>query len=209
MTDHLEILARAIPDVGYWRWWVAELPEVFQIEFGGVQLWCPPTAEGEPPCGIVALRFAEPVSVVFLTLSEDLPDDWIQRLHDDKLEPFDVSEGLLSFNDERLLSDVLQKAVKVDLFHGAAVDSEQFRRARFRLSFAAEGVGLVLAGDTMHLHTSAGLVQVHEVEEMSRKWWEYWKDYWRLRRTDQPLPKDYACEVTIPIAGSTEQDKQG
>ncbi len=30
-------------------------------------------------------------------------------------------------------------------------------------------------------------------------WWEYWREYWRRRETDAPLPKDYACEVTIPI----------
>ena len=38
-----------------------------------------------------------------------------------------------------------------------------------------------------------------EIELLSRKWWEYWKNYWRLRGTRDALPKDFACEVTIPV----------
>lgn len=127
MADYLELLADAISDVGYWRWWVADLPEVFQIEFGGVQLWSPPTAADEPPCGIIALRFTDPVNVVFLTLSEGLSDDWIQQLHDDKLDPFNVCHDLFSFNNENLTSDILQKAFKVTQFHEVAIDTGQFR----------------------------------------------------------------------------------
>ena len=103
-----------------------------------------------------------------------------------------------------MTSDLLQKAVKVTQFHGAAFDTERFHEAAFRLSFAAESAGLIVAGDTMGLHTSRGLVPVDEVEEMSRKWWVYWKEYWRRRGSDEPLPKDCACEVTIPIKGDLE-----
>jgi hypothetical protein len=39
---------------------------------------------------------------------------------------------------------------------------------------------------------------------MSAKWWAYWKEYWKLRRTDKPLARDYACEVTIPIKGDID-----
>jgi hypothetical protein len=142
------------------------------------------------------------VSVVFLTLSEGLSDDWIQQLHDDKRDPFNVCHDLFSFNNENLKSDMLQKAFKVTHFHGVDVDTDQFRKAKYRLGFVANSVGLIIAGDTMELFTSRGLVQVGEVEEMSGKWWEYWKAYWRLRNTDKPLPKDYACEVTWPLKGS-------
>ena len=174
---------------------------MFQVEFGGVQLWCPPAAEGEPPCGIVAVRFAKPISVVFLTLSDDLHDNWIQQFHDDKLEPFDVSEEHFSFNDRELASSLLQEAVNVDHRHGVDADTEEFHKAKFRLSFAAGGAGLIVAGDTMELHTSRGLMQIDQVEEMSARWWAYWKEYWKLKRSDNPLPRDYACEVTIPLKG--------
>jgi hypothetical protein len=178
---------------------------VFQVEFGGVQLWCPPTAEGEPPSGVVALRFAEPVSVVFLALSKGLPDDWIQQLHDDALEPFDISEDRFAFNSDELPSGLLQEAIKVTQFHGAAVGTECFREAGFRLCFAAGGAGLIVAGNAMDLWTGQGLVPIEQVEEMSARWWAYWKEYWRLRRTGKPLPRDYACEVTIPIEGDTNE----
>ena len=204
MTDPLAILAQAISDVGYWRWWAAELPHVFQVEFGGVQLWCPPPAKGEPPCGIVALRFAEPISVVFLALSDGLPDDWIQQLHDDELEPFDVSNDRFAFNNDELASGLLQGAIKVTQLHGAAADTERFREAELKLCFAAESAGLIVAGNTMDLCTSQGPVQIEQAEEMSAKWWAYWKEYWKLRRTDKPLPRDYACEVTIPIKGDID-----
>lgn len=204
MTDSLETLAHAISDVGFWRWWVAELPNVFQIEFGGVQLWSPPTAEGKPPCGIVALRFTEPIAVAFLAFSKELPQNWIQQFHEDKLEPFSVSHKLFTFNSEILIADLLQQATNVTQFHGSVMDTEQVRRAKFTLSFAAGSVGLIVASNTMELYTSHGIVQIDEVETLNRKWWEYWKEYWRLRETDTPLPKNYACEVTIPAKGTLD-----
>ena len=45
-----------------------------------------------------------------------------------------------------------------------------------------------------------------EIEPLSRKWWEYWKDYWCLRGTRDASPKDFACEVTIPV---NKEDPQG
>lgn len=56
MTDHLTTLEQAISDVGYWRWWADALPDVFQVEFGGVQLHFPPASPEEPPNDVVALR---------------------------------------------------------------------------------------------------------------------------------------------------------
>ena len=46
-----------------------------------------------------------------------------------------------------------------------------------------------------------------EIEPLSRKWWEYWKYYWRVRGTRDALPKDYACEVTIPVDREAPQGK--
>ena len=47
--EHISILESAISDVGHWTWWTQHFPESFQMEFGGVLLWNPPTAEGKPP----------------------------------------------------------------------------------------------------------------------------------------------------------------
>jgi hypothetical protein len=43
MNEHLPVLESAISDVGYWTWWIAHLPDTFQVEFGATQLWSPPT----------------------------------------------------------------------------------------------------------------------------------------------------------------------
>lgn len=34
----------------------------------------------------------------------------------------------------------------------------------------------------------------------SREWWAYWREYWRRKDTPDPMPRDYACEITIPAA---------
>src|SRR5262245_35039291 len=55
--DHLPALESAISDLGCWTWWAANLPSAFQVEFGGTQLWNPPSGEGQPPSSRIALRF--------------------------------------------------------------------------------------------------------------------------------------------------------
>jgi hypothetical protein len=60
VDEHLKILESAISDVGCWTWWTTNLPEAFQVEFSGVQLWNPPNGEGKAPSGQIALRFRMP-----------------------------------------------------------------------------------------------------------------------------------------------------
>jgi len=155
-------------------------------------------AEGSPPSGILSVGFAEPISIGFLTFAKDLADDWPQQLHDDRLEPFTISYGLFGFDDENLTAELLGRAFRVTQLHGIAVGDKQVRKAGFRLSFAAQDVGLIVAADRMGLATSHGPVEPGQVQEMNRAWWEYWAEYWRLRDTDAPLPWDYACEACIP-----------
>lgn len=44
-----------------------------------------------------------------------------------------------------------------------------------------------------------GFLIAKDIEPLSRKWWKYWRNYWRLRGTKDALLKDWACEVTIPV----------
>ncbi|MBR3129658.1 MAG: hypothetical protein IKF65_03955, partial [Clostridia bacterium] len=60
-------------------------------------------------------------------------------------------------------------------------------------------VGFIVGGDEIEIAGKKGKYTEEEIEPLSRKWWEYWKNYWRLRGTRDALPKDYACEVTIPV----------
>jgi hypothetical protein len=71
--DHLDILADAISDVGYWRRWVADLPERVELEFGGVQLAATEIGIGLPrPITALSLRFLGPSSVAFIAN----PSEW-------------------------------------------------------------------------------------------------------------------------------------
>ena len=67
-------------------------------------------------------------------------------------------------------------------------------------------VGFIVGGDEMEIAGKKGKYTEEEIEPLSRKWWEYWKDYWRLRGTRDASPKDFACEVTIPV---NKEDPQG
>jgi hypothetical protein len=99
-ADPRDILANAIADVGFWRWWEQVFPNVFQLEFGGVQLWSPAPAEDRPPNGQYALRFPKPLSVSFLTAAEaKVPEDWAEQLHADKLRPFNVGHDSFTLRD--------------------------------------------------------------------------------------------------------------
>lgn len=63
-ADQLTLLADAIANVGYWTWWAQELPDVFQLEFAGTQLYLAlPASPDQPPSSLVvfASRSSEPV----------------------------------------------------------------------------------------------------------------------------------------------------
>ena len=61
-------------------------------------------------------------------------------------------------------------------------------------------VGVIAGGDRMEVVTHNGLLSEEDIATLSKKWWEYWKDYWRLRKTQNAYQKDWACEVTIPVS---------
>ena len=67
-------------------------------------------------------------------------------------------------------------------------------------------VGVFAGSDRMEVVRRNGSISEEEIEPLSRKWWEDWKKYWRVRGTHGALPKDRACEVTIPVA---TKDLQG
>ena len=68
-------------------------------------------------------------------------------------------------------------------------------------------VGFIAGGDRIEIAGKKGKYTEEEIEPLSRKWWEYWKNYWRLRGTRDALPEDYACEVTIPVSKDDPEGK--
>jgi hypothetical protein len=199
MKNYINILESAISDVGYWRWWAEKLPDVFQIEFGGVQLWNPPSKTGSPPSGIVAIRFNNPSVVAFLTKNDaiDLPNDWKTLLHEDKIEPFNLDCENFTLCSEEEIEEII-KQCKPDFIIGGSEDLLSIN-APIKLAFLTIKVGIIVRAESMDIMSTSGIMSNEQIIESSTKWWEYWHQYWSCRDTPHALPKDYACEVTIPM----------
>ena len=109
--------------------------------------------------------------------------------------------GDINKEAESLLNDYKNQALIKD-FNG----TETLADAKHILCARCDKVGFIVGGDEIEIIGKKGKYTEEEIEPLSRKWWEYWKDYWHLRGTRDALPKDYACEVTIPV---DKEDPQG
>lgn len=199
MSEHLTTLENSISDVGFWRWWAEKLPTAFQVEFGGVQLWNPPAEKDGPPSGVVALRFGQPTVIAFLTSNEAaLPIDWRIALHEDRIEPFSVSHDALTLQSEELLVETIVGCTS-EYILGSEPDLVR-STAPVKLAFRAGPVGLVVRAQDLTVIASSGNLTPEQIQRSSEKWWSYWREYWDRKETDSPMAKDYACEVTIPLA---------
>ena len=199
MSAHLSTLEEAISDVGYWRWWAEALPEIFQVEFGGVQLHFPPADSDHPPNSVVALRFFEPTVVAFLTEegAKHVDEDWRLALHEDRVEPFSVDHELFTLTSEDKLREIVS-GCRIEYAYGSELVTSATDNSVF-LGFRAQRVGFVVRAKRMTVVAQPGELDPDQIVTAAGDWWEYWREYWRRRETDAPLPKDYACEVTIPI----------
>ena len=201
--DALNILADAISDVGsWWCWYAAD--DMLQLEFCDVQLYDETKAEKEPhTTDVLAVRFYGHVFAVFL---DDLNDEnWHERFRDDDSILYPVDTYDMAFDDnikaESLLNDYRNR-VPVKAFNG----TETLADAKHILCARCDKVGFIVGGDEIEIAGKKGKYTEEEIEPLSRKWWEYWKNYWRVRGTRDALPKDFACEVTIPVG---KEDPQG
>lgn len=194
----LDILATAIADCGYFRWWVQPRPDIILLEFGGVQLL---RLEGDgtrPPPSTFGLRF-ETLSMALFASDGGVSDDWPMRLQQDQLDPPTVEFDSLSFSDSGACTSVLELPRRSLLVGAGEVDAVAlFEKASARIAFLAGPVGVVVCGDRLRLVSHAGEHSLEEVAGMHARWWEYWERYWSVRDTVAPLPRDYACEVSIP-----------
>jgi hypothetical protein len=199
VNEHLPALESAISDVGAWTWWTANLPAAFQAEFGGTQLWSPPRGEGEPPSGQIALLFLKPRLVYFLTLAGGVPEDWPDRLQRDELKPFGVDHEAFTLTGPELCGQLLAKAASVRALVGEPGNTPLPAAGEAFLAFAAGPVGMVVAAESLGVFNHRGELGEQAVLESNRQWWAYLHEYWRRKDTPDPLPRDYACEVTLPL----------
>ena len=204
MGEHLPALESAISDVGYWTWWTANLPAAFQVEFGGVQLWNPPNGEGQPPSSRVALRFRKPRLVYFLTLVESVSVDWPEQLQRDELDPPSINHEAFTLTAADLCRKLVGKAIGVRALIGEAGVTPLPTAEEAFIGFLAGPFGLVVAAESLAVFNHHGELDAPAVLAGIGKWWEYWREYWRCKDTPEPLPRDYACEVTIPTAPEAE-----
>lgn len=197
----LDILSNAICDVGYWSWWTTNLPTVIQIEFGGTQLYFPPEDNSQPPSTQIAIQFRNPKSISFLTRLDSKSGDlnWFDDLHNDKMEPPTCSYDEFTFTDHSLIAAIINEAKTIKTIHGYSPTDSLFQTERYKLVFWAGDYGFAVASDEIRLLTKVGQVELDRIPSVHSEWWAYWRKYWDLINTRDALPKDYACEVTIPL----------
>ena len=200
--DTLNILTDAISDVGSWWCWHAG-DDMLQLEFCDVQLYDETKAEEEThTTDVLAVRFYGHVFAVFL---DDLNDtNWHERFRDDDSILYPVDTYDMAFDDhekaESLLNDYRNR-IPIKDFNSA----KTLLTAKHILYARCDEVGFIVGGDKIEIAGEKGKYTEEEIEPLSRKWWEYWKDYWLLRGTPDALPEDYACEVTIPVDKETPE----
>jgi hypothetical protein len=197
----LAILERAISDVGQWTWWTGDPANAVQLEFGGVQLWFAPIEQGQPPSGLVALRFPTPKAVVFMSRSDDPvlnSHDWPTRFQADELGAFTVGYDEFTLTDAEAAWSFMEDAKHTIDLVGVRPQKTDFDDRNAWISFWAGPIGMVVVATEMEIVTHHGIVGIEEIERLSERWWEYWREYWDKKDSDSPLAYDYACEVTIP-----------
>ena len=193
--DTLNILADTISDVGSWWCWYAG-NDMLQLEFCDVQLYDETKAEKEThTTDVLAVRFYGHVFAVFLdNLNEK---NWHERFRDDDSILYPVDTYDMTFDDnkeaESLLNDY-RNQLPIKEFKGA----ETLVTAKHILCARCDEVGFIVGGDEIEIAGKKGIYTEEEIELLSRKWWKYWKEYWKLRGTKDAYPKDYACEISIP-----------
>ena len=202
--DTLNILADAISDVGSWWCWHVD-NDMLQLEFCDVQLYDETKAEKEThTTDVLAVRFYGHVFAVFLS---DLNDEnWHVRFRDDDSILYPVDAYDMVFDDKKEAELVLnnyRNRISVKNFSG----TETLAAAKHLFCARCDVVGFIVGGDEIEIAGEKGKYTEEEIEPLSRKWWEYWKDYWRLRGTRDALTKDFACEVTIPVNNEDPQGK--
>jgi len=199
MSEYLSTLESAISDVGYWRWWTDKgMPEYFQVEFGGTQLWTPTTAEVGHHSGLIAIRFHEPRLINFLTMSSSVPPDWPEKLHRDEMESINLRGDEFTFSSGDRCAKILSRAVQVRSHPGTPGTSPSPAADEAFLALGAYAAGLIVIAESISVLTHFGELDEAAVISSHEKWWEYWREYWKRKRTKKPMPEDYACECTIP-----------
>ncbi|MBK9247230.1 MAG: hypothetical protein IPM69_03740 [Ignavibacteria bacterium] len=205
MTENqiLDILADAISDAGYWSWWIAAFPHSIQLEFGGTYLNFPPSDTSEVLNSRIALKFKNPKSVSFISKQEHQTENnkqWFDQFHNDELGNQTCSYGEFSFTNHDIISSIVSQAIVIDTIHGYSPNDKQFMAEKYQLAFWAGEFGIVIAADEIKFLGDDGIIELEQIPKLNEQWWTYWKKYHELRNSENALPIDYRCELTIPFS---------
>lgn len=200
-SEILELFCQSVADVGLFSWWSISDDGKFQVEFAGTQLWMPPLSQDGPPCGTIALRFEGGVQRCFLRKDQKiLPADWPMQLQNDSIRPLRLTPQSMKLFHESGSSEFLEEVHRhAEIGRPPEVDALLERPAR--LFFWAGEVGVAVAARRMALVSHQGDLDWQLIPSMVSRWWNYWEDYWKVRETETARAWDYACEVTVPVAG--------
>lgn len=192
----LNILADAISEVGAWLSWLIK-DDIVQAEFCDIMLYDESKPENDThTTDVLAVRFRDHTFAVFL---DDLDEtDWPELLRNDHNVLYPVDTYELGFDDikeaELLLNDYKNR-IPIKDFSGP----ETLSAAEHLLYARCGNVGFIIGGDRIEVVGRNGKYSEEEIKTGSEKWWSYWKSYWKVRNTRDAYPKDYACEITIPV----------
>lgn len=192
----LNILADAISEVGSWYWWFIK-DDMVQVQFCDIMLYDEAKQEKDThTVDVLAVRFCGHTFAVFLdNLSEY---NWHERFCEDESIIYPVDTYDLAFDNIKeanvLLNDYKNR-IPVKDFR----DIERLSFAKHFIYARCGDVGFIVGGDEIEVVGKNGKYTEEEIEIASKKWWDYWKTYWNLRNTKDAYPKDYVCEITIPV----------
>jgi hypothetical protein len=104
-----------------------------------------------------------------------------------------------TFTDTSLMTAIINEAKTIKTIHGYSPTDNLFQTEKYKLVFWAGDYGFAVASDEIKLLTKDGQIELGQIPSVHAQWWTYWRKYWDLINTKDALPKDYACEVTIPL----------
>jgi hypothetical protein len=200
MNNALKVLERAVSDAGHWLWWTKN-DSIFQVEFGWVMLLMQSPEAGAAPSNTIALSFLGPRCVIAIqrgTKRQELPDDWFAMLGRDEIKPLHVSDEDFTLTDVDKLRAMYECGKRRQVIFGKEDDLDRIRADESFMAFWAGNAGLLVVAKGMEVLSHKGRIEFDLIEQMHTDWWNYWREYWARTDSDNPMPEDSLCEITIP-----------
>jgi hypothetical protein len=115
------------------------------------------------------------------------------------MKPFNLSPKDFTLSAVAPLEGMASGASRVDALVGDVASLKTIPPEAAILGFWAGSIGLAVVAKSMGIFSHAGELSMEDAVAANQKWWAYWREYWQRKDTDNPMPEDYTCEVTIPV----------